>query len=164
MDSRCVRKLKRAPRAFCPMAIARLRWIEALGHEPSEIEEEKGPGCAWYTRSHAACFCFFKAVDIANEPFTEAQIAHQLCLSESSIKKAKESGLAKMAVDASFVEIRETHNDCPLVEDRLVDPYESIYPDMMNHHDSVSEFIEVGVCHEDVDIPDVKTSKPKKHS
>jgi hypothetical protein len=163
MDCRCPRGLRRVPKVFCPLAVARLRWMEGLGREPTEDEEEVAPGCPWSIRNHSASFCFFKFMENIEEPLTESQISHQLCLSEHSIKKSKDIALCKLAKTEVFAEIRETHDNCPLVDDRLVDPYEADYQDMSTKYETpVSELVSDSTGGEVIDFSEMKQKRAEK--
>lgn len=135
MDSRCLRKLKQLPNDFCPLAVMRLRWIESLGHEPTEEEERSAPGCQWYSRNPHASFCFFKMMSNNPEPLTDSQVAHYLCLSEKTIKKTKEEALN--AIKEDFQEIKDAYGDEVIIPERQVDPYE----DQLNDYTGVSSIM-----------------------
>jgi hypothetical protein len=64
------------------------------------------------------------------ESMTDAQVAHQLGLSESTIKKIRDKALAKLSSMKVFKEIKALHGSEALVEERLIDPYEDSYYDV----------------------------------
>jgi hypothetical protein len=124
MDSRCLRKLKTLPKEFCPAAVHRLRWREQLGREPSEEEERSAPGCPWAVRSHEHSFCFFKAYAESREKLTDAQIAHLIGVSESTVKKTALKAEKKLAAYKPFKELKQVFGSDSIIEERLIDPYE----------------------------------------
>lgn len=123
------------------MAVARLRWLEELGRDPTPEEEATGPGCPWAVKNHAAMFCFFKLMENSEEPFTEAQVAHMLSISETVVKKTREGAIKKMANHWTFEEMRELFAGEPIVVERELDPYESQYNDWSSK-ESVVEVLE----------------------
>lgn len=123
------------------MAVARLRWLEELGRDPTPDEERSAPGCQWAVKNHAAMFCFFKLMEGAEEPFTEAQVAHMLSISESVVKKTREAAIKKMAEHETFEEMKELYAGEPIVVEREIDPYETQYNDWSSK-ESVSEVLE----------------------
>lgn len=136
MDDRCPRKLKQPPAHFCPLAVARLRYRDGIKDDPKrkkELNEPKdAPGCPWAIRSHAHGYCFFKLMmdPTTPEKFTDAQIAHMEGLPEPAVKKIADKCLKKAANIKAFKEIKETHGDGPLVEERLIDGYEDSLNDL----------------------------------
>ena len=130
MDYRCIRKLKTPPQEFCPAAVARLRWREQLGKEPSEEEEKSAPGCPWAVRSHEHSFCFFKAYDQDHEKLTDSQIAHMLGVSEPTVKKTADRAIRKISNFPALKEMKELYGNESIIEERLVDQYEDQYNDL----------------------------------
>lgn len=124
MDCRCIRKLKKPPEEFCPEAVYRLRWREALGKEPTEREELAAVGCPWAIRNQEYMFCFFKAISEEREQLVDSQIAHMLGISEITVRKTRERALNKLSNMKEFKEIAKLYINEPIIEDRLVDPYE----------------------------------------
>ena len=138
MDDRCMRKLKKPPREFCPAAVLRLRWRQSLGREPSEQEEMSAPGCVWCVRSQEYLFCFFKLMEEDREPLMDAQIAHMLGVSESTIKKVKDRAISKMANMEEFKEIKEYYEGEIIIKERMVDPYVDTLDDVSHISPSMS--------------------------
>ncbi len=130
MDRRCPRKLNTLPQEFCPAAVARLRWREQLGREPTEDEERSAPGCPWAVRSHEHNFCFFKAYSEDREKLTDSQIAHMLGVTEITVKKTADRALRKAANVKELKEMKELYGDQSIVEERLVDPHEDQLNDL----------------------------------
>jgi hypothetical protein len=130
MDKRCPRNLKQPPQHFCPLAVARLRWRDAVKDDPRhkrELSEPKdAPGCPWAVRSHEHGYCFFALNQSPNAPekFTDSQIAHLEGIPEAAVKKIADKAIKKSAQMKVFKEIRETHKDGPLVIERPIDGYE----------------------------------------
>ena len=136
MDDRCPRKLKQPPTHFCPLAVARLRYRDGIKDDSKrkkELTEPKdAPGCPWAVRSHQHGYCFFKLLEDPQNPekFTDSQIAHMIGVSEEAVKKIADRVLKKAANIKAFKEIKETHGDGPLVEERLIDGYEDQLNDL----------------------------------
>lgn len=136
MDERCPRKLKHPPEHFCPLAVARLRYRDGIKDDPKRkkelVEPKDAPGCPWAVRSHQHGYCFFKLNEDlkASEKFTDAQIAHMIGVPEAAVKKIADRVLRKAANIKAFKEIKETHGDGPLVEERPVDGYEDQLNDL----------------------------------
>jgi hypothetical protein len=124
MDCRCPRKLKDSPTEYCPLAVQRLRWLESLGREATEKEEEAAPGCPWAIRNHDFMFCFFKKMEEIQDPMSDIQIAHSLGISEQTMKKTKDRAIAKLRTKKMFVQMKDIFGDDPIVTERT-EPYES---------------------------------------
>jgi len=130
MDSRCIRRLKTPPQEFCPAAIARLRWQDQLGREPTEEDEKNAPGCPWSIRNHEHNYCFFKAYSENREELINSQIAHMLGVSEATIKKTYDKAIRKASQVPAIKQIKELYAGEQIIHGRLVDPNEDRLNDL----------------------------------
>lgn len=130
MDKRCPRKLKKHPTSFCPMAVIRLKAIRNADSELTEAEEDRLPGCPWAINHQMSNYCFFKFIAeyIDQQPLSDMEIAHLNSLSKDTVKKTEKSALAKIRNVEEIKEIRDSHEDGPVVEDGTSDddPYSII--------------------------------------
>ena len=107
MDKRCPRKLKYLPDDWCPLAVLKLKALRNAGHELTEQEESKLPGCPWAINHQMACYCFFKYIEefLSDKAPSDAEIAHYLNISIDSVKSINKKAIDKIRDAKPFKEI-----------------------------------------------------------
>ena len=129
MDPRCPRQLECFPDTFCPLAVMRLRAIRTAGHELSEEEESKLPGCPWAVNHQLANYCFFKYIKEFNsdKPPSDLEIASLNSLSVEVVKKTERSALAKIRDTQEFRSLKDSLEGESVVTEQSTDDDYKIY-------------------------------------
>src|ERR1035437_3351026 len=123
MDPRCPRALECFPESFCPLAVMRLRSIRTAGHELTEEEESKLPGCPWAVNHQFANYCFFKYIKqfTGDKPLSDMEIASLNCISVEAVKKTEKIGLNKIREATQFKELKEALDGESVVSEHFTD-------------------------------------------
>ena len=108
MDKRCPRGLECMPNKWCELAVLRLKAIRNSGKELSEEEESLLPGCKWAIDHQLAHYCFFNYLSnfTQDRSISDIELAALLNVSVETIRRIERSGLNKMKLNKSFLNLK----------------------------------------------------------